>query len=61
MQYNVDGLYYDVNGRFLLSLTFDDFLKNGLRLINPENNIEKGRERKLVKFVNDYFKEISNN
>lgn len=61
MQYNVDGLYYDVNGRFLLSLTFEDFLKNGLRLINPENNIEKGRERKLVKFANDYLKEIGNN
>lgn len=45
MQYNVDGLYFDLRTNSLLSLTFDDFNKNGLKLINPENNIENGREK----------------
>lgn len=56
MQYNVDGLYYDIKGGHLLSLTFSDFMESGLRLINPKNNIEKGRERKLIKFQEEYFK-----
>ncbi len=55
MQYNVDGLYFDLRTNSLLSLTFDDFNRNGLRLINPENNIENGRERKLARFEELYF------
>jgi len=54
MQYNVDGLYFDLRGNSLLSLTFDDFNKNGLKLMNSENNIENGRERKLEKFEKLY-------
>lgn len=50
------GLYYDIKGGHLLSLTFSDFMESGLRLINPKNNIEKGRERKLIKFQEEYFK-----
>lgn len=54
IQYNIDGLLYDVKNNSLISLTFDDFLKNGLRVINPNNNIEKGREQKLLKYESEY-------
>ena len=54
IQYNIDGLIYDVKNNSLISLTFDDFLKNGLRLINPNNNIEKGRKEKLLKYEKEY-------
>ena len=50
MQYNVDGLFFDLKTNSLLSLTFDDFITNGLKLVNNDNNIEKGREKKLIKF-----------
>ena len=49
-QYNVDGLYFDLRTNFLLSVTFDDFRKNGLKEVNKENNIENDRLKKLVKF-----------
>ena len=55
MQYNVDGLYFDLQTNSLLSLTFDDFNRNGLKLINSENNIENGRERKLTRFTELYL------
>lgn len=54
IQYNIDGLIYDVKNNSLISLTFADFLKNGLRLVNPNNNIEKGREKKLLKYESEY-------
>lgn len=54
MQYNIDGLYFNLNTNSMLSLTFNDFQKNGLKLINNENNIENGREKKLKKFENKY-------
>ena len=57
MQYNVDGLYYNLNNNQLLSLTFQDFQENGLKLINPENNIENGREIKLIKFQQNFLKQ----
>ena len=60
MQYNVDGLYFDLRTNSLLSLTFDDFNKNGLKLINPENNIENGREKKLAKFERLYLNNNQN-
>ena len=60
MQYNVDGLYFDLRTNSLLSLTFDDFYKNGLKLINPENNIENGREKKLTKFERLYLNDNPN-
>jgi len=55
MQYNVDGLYFNLNTNSLLSLTFNDFKRNGLRLINEENNIENDKEEKLFKFEKQYF------
>lgn len=60
MQYNVDGLYFDLRTNSLLSLTFDDFYKNGLKLINSENNIENGREKKLTKFERLYLNDNLN-
>lgn len=50
IQYNVDGLFFDLSNNSLISLTFDDFIQNGLKLINNENNIKKEREKKLIKF-----------
>ncbi|MBD9085640.1 hypothetical protein EGP64_03115, partial [bacterium] len=60
IQYNVDGLFFYLNDNILLSFTFDDFKKNGLRLINKDNNIEKGRKEKLIQFEQN-FKKIQNN
>ena len=50
IQYNVDGLFFDLNNNSLLSLTFEDFVNNGLKLVNGDNNIDRGREKKLIKF-----------
>ena len=50
IQYNVDGLFFDLQTNSLISLTFEDFVNNELRLVNDENNIENGREKKLIKF-----------
>lgn len=58
IQYNVDGLFFDLKNNSLISLTFDDFDKNGLRLINLENNIENGRKQKLLDFEKQYFNRI---
>lgn len=54
MQYNVDGILYDVKNKRMISLTYNDFLKNGLREINPENNIDNGRVKKLLKFEKEH-------
>ena len=54
IQYNIDGLLYDIKNNSLILLTFADFLKNGLRMVNPNNNIKKGREEKLLKYEKEY-------
>lgn len=54
------GYFFFLNDNILLSFTFDDFKKNGLRLINKDNNIEKGRKEKLIQFEQN-FKKIQNN
>ncbi len=51
---NVDGFFFYLNDNNLISFSFDDFVKNWLKLINPDNNIEKGREKKLIQFEKDY-------
>lgn len=56
MQYNVDGLYYDLTQDRLISLTFGDFKENGLKEVNPNNNIPVGREEKLLRFERDFRK-----
>lgn len=58
MQYNLDGLYFDLRTNSLLSLTFADFYENGIKLINPENNIYNGREKKLNKFAQNYLNHL---
>lgn len=50
IQYNVDGLFFNLKDNSLISLTFDDFIKNGLKEVNSENNIENGRVKKLINF-----------
>lgn len=50
IQYNIDGLFFNLNDNSLLSLTFEDFIYNGLKLVNNNNNIDNGREKKLIKF-----------
>ncbi len=50
IQYNVDGLFFNLKDNSLISLTFDDFIKNGLKEVNSENNIESGRVKKLINF-----------
>lgn len=57
IQYNVDGLFYDIRTKRLVSLTYNDFQKNGLKLVNEENNIENGRILKLRQFEQDQRKE----
>lgn len=59
IQYNVDGLFFDLKTNSLLSITFEDFIKNGLKLINPENNIENGRENKLKLFEEEYLNDCN--
>ena len=54
-QYNVDGLYFDLRTNSNISVTFDDFIKNGLKEVNKENNIENDRLKKLVKFEEKFF------
>lgn len=56
MQYNGDGLFFSLSSNTLISFTFDDFLKNGLKLVNSSNNISNGREKKLIKFLDEYLK-----
>ncbi len=56
IQYNVDGLLFDVSRSSLISLSFNDFLDNGIREINPNNNIDNGREKKLIKFESEFKK-----
>lgn len=53
IQYNVDGLFYNVKHKEFLSLTFEDFVKNGLREVNQNNNINNGREKKLIAFMEE--------
>ena len=48
-------MFFDLKNKSLISLTFDDFDKNGLKLINSENNIENGRKQKLLEFEKEYF------
>lgn len=56
IQYNVDGIIFDLRTNSLLSLTFNDFINNGINLVNDKNNIENGREKKLTKFASNFKK-----
>ncbi|MBR1416908.1 MAG: hypothetical protein IJ572_03735 [Bacilli bacterium] len=53
IEYNGDGLLYDIEHHQLISLTFDDFLINGPRIVNKTvdmNNKSNERLLKLQKF-----------
>ena len=54
IQYNVDGLLFDLKSKSIISLTFDDFQKRGIRLVNPLNNINNNREEKLKVFAKTF-------
>ena len=54
IQYNVDGILFDVKNKSMISLTFNDFQKNGLKLVNPCNNINNNREEKLKTFEKNF-------
>ena len=58
IQYNVDGIFFDLQNNSLISLTFEDFVNNGLKLVNNDNNIKNNREKKLIKFEEDFKKLI---
>ena len=54
IEYNIEGLFYDVKNDLLIPFGYYDAIENGLRQINPNNNIlndEKKHNRK-VKFEN---------
>lgn len=57
IQFNVDGLFFDMCSKQLVSLTFNDFIQNGLKEVNPNNNDEgskKERIRKLTRFQEEF-------
>lgn len=58
MEYNVDGLFYDIHNHQLLSFSYNDFTQNGLRKINPDNNLENNRVKKLQKYFNQIKEDI---
>lgn len=49
IEYNADGLLYDIENHQLISLTFDDFLKNGPRKINATNNLNNKSHDRMLK------------
>lgn len=49
IEYNIEGLFYDVKSGFLLPFSYNDALENGLRVINPNNNINDETKRKSRK------------
>lgn len=57
IQYNIEGLFYDVNSGYFLPFGYYDALKNGLREINPSDNIQDN-EKKLTRKLKleDYIK-----
>ena len=52
IEYNADGLLYDINNHRFISLTFDDFLKNGPKKINYSKNIDDKSQERLLKLKN---------
>lgn len=49
IEYNADGLLYNVQEHKLVSITFDDFLKNGLKRINNNNNLNSKSQSRMLK------------
>lgn len=57
IEYNADGLLYDIESHSLISLTFDDFLVNGPRKINNTINANNKSEERLLK-IKKFYKDI---
>lgn len=55
VEYNGDGIFYYVNDGVIVSLTFDDFIKNGVRKVNTLNNIKTTRIDKIKEFHKKYI------
>lgn len=62
IEYNIEGLFYDIKNDYIIPFGYYDALENGLRIINPNNNIneeEKISKRKIT--LNNYIKNKINN
>lgn len=60
IQYNVDGLFFNLQTNSLISLTFDDFKKHGLRLIKEESIVDEKRKMKLKEFEKRFLEGKTN-
>lgn len=61
VQYNVDGLFFDLRANSLISLTFDDFREHGLRLIKEDGIVNESRKMKLKEFEKRFLEEKGQN
>lgn len=61
IQYNVDGLFFDLRANSLISLTFDDFMEHGLRLIKEDSIVNESRKVKLKEFEKKFLEEKGQN
>lgn len=62
IEYNIEGLFYDIKNDYIIPFGYYDALENGLRIINPNNNIneeEKISKKKIT--LNNYIKTKINN
>jgi len=57
VQYNVDGLFFDLQTNSLVFITFDDFRKHGLKLIKEESIVNEDRKVKLKEFEKRFLEE----
>jgi len=59
IEYNADGILYDIENKNLISISFDDYLKNGPKRINntkDNNNKSNTRYLKLERKYNELKK-----
>lgn len=49
IQYNLDGLFFDVRSSSYIPFGYYDALENGLREINPNNNLKDKKENRKIK------------
>ena len=54
IEYNADGILYDVENKRLISISFNDYLKNGPRKINETLDNNSKSEKRLIKLQNRY-------
>lgn len=55
IEYNADGILYDVENSNLISLSFNDYLKNGPIKIHHTSDNNLKSEKRLVKLQNYYM------